>query len=128
MADQRTHTPMRLSSAFERIAADYPEWTISRDPSPGQRAVWAATRCGVRVVASSPAGLLVRLESQELARLQEEYGDRYSIRRSPTLWIATRRADDGTEPTHIKDTSYELEAAMRAPGTWGQVPHSRRPQ
>ncbi len=128
MADQRTHTPMRLSSAFERIAADYPEWTISRDPSPGQRAVWAATRCGVRMTAPSPAGLLVRLEVQELARLQEEYGGRYEIRRTPTLWIATRRADDGTEPTLIKDTSYELEAAMRSPGSWGQVPYSRRPQ
>ncbi|MFW6638808.1 hypothetical protein ACOALZ_02055 [Nocardiopsis algeriensis] len=112
--------------AFEHLASDYPGWEISRDG--GERGYWCARRGDVEVTAETPTGLLVRLEARELARLQKEYGKRYSIRRSPTLWIATCRVDDGTEPTLIKDTSHELEAAMCTPGPWGQVPRSRRPQ
>lgn len=113
-------------AAFECLAADYPEWKISRDG--GGRGSWCACRGGVEVTASTTARLLVLLETQELARLQEEHGERYKVRRTPTLWIATCRVDDGTEPTLIKDTSHELEQAMRSPGSWGQVPYSRRPR
>ncbi|MCP3011971.1 hypothetical protein NGM33_01405 [Nocardiopsis dassonvillei] len=115
-------------SAFERLAADHSGWTISREPRFAIPSVWAATRGTEHLVAPTAADLLDRLEGQELARLQAEYGDRYSIRRSRTLWIATLRVDDGTEPTLMCDTWPELETRMRTPGSWGQVPRTRRPR
>lgn len=51
----------------------------------------------------------------ELDRLQRMYGDLYQIRRVSSMWIASRRVVDGHEPTIMKDTAAELEAAMRSP-------------
>ncbi|GAA1454179.1 hypothetical protein [Nocardiopsis tropica] len=127
MTDQRTERVLRTyPSAIELLAADYPQWGISRVRDGAAHGDWQATRDGVVLAADSPAGLLVRLEAQELSRLQEAYKDRYWIRRTPSLWIATCRTDNGSEPTLMRDTSCDLEAAMQAPGTWGQVPPMRR--
>lgn len=131
MTDQRadeTRSMLGHPSAIEQIAADYPAYEIHRDRDGATHGDWVATRADVTLTAATPTALLVRLESQELSRLQAEYGDRYAIRRTKTMWIGTRRADDGTEPTIIRDTSEELDAAMAHPGLWGaRTPGPRTP-
>lgn len=125
MTDQRADQALSMCghpSAIEQIAADYLAYGIHREHDGACHGHWVATREDVTLTAKTPSALLVALESQELSRLQAAYGDRYVIRRTPSMWIATRRKDDNTEPTIIRDTSEELEAAMDNPGTWGQRP------
>ena len=63
----------------------------------------------------------------ELEQLREAHGHRYYISRVGTLWMATLRRDDGTEPTLVRDTAEELADAMANPGLWGQrAPGLRR--
>lgn len=110
MTEQRApQAALLYPSAIEAIAADYPQWEISRTREGAVHGDWVAERDGVRVSADSAAGLLVRLGDQELSRLQAEHGDRYRIRRHGNLWMAT--------PHHagtplVRDTSQGLEEAM----------------
>lgn len=101
----------RLVSIYERIAADYPHYTIHREHDDN----WIAAREYVRVHAGSPSCLVVKLQEQELARLRRKFGDLYRIWRTSSLWVATRRVDDGTERTLIRDTPAELEEGMHDP-------------
>ena len=132
MTDQRADAERSLlghPSAIETIAADYPAYDIHRERDGAHHGDWVAERECVELRAETPPALLVRLESQELSRLQAEHGGRYSVRRLPSMWIATLRQDDGTEPTLIRDTPEELAAAMANPGWWGQrAPLQRRPR
>lgn len=105
-------------SAIEIIAADHPEWEINRDRTGAVHGDWQATREGVALTAQSPAGLLVRLEAQELARLQAEYADRWKVWRTPRYWMATALVAD-VEATLMEDTAAQLEERMRNPGSWG---------
>lgn len=64
----------------------------------------------------------------DLYRLRADYGNAWHIRRNGSLWVATRRTDDGVEPTLIEDSPGRLRARLEAPGTWGQrAPLQRRP-
>lgn len=64
----------------------------------------------------------------DLYRLRAVHGNRWHIRRRGSLWVATRRVDDGTEPTIIEDTPEALTERLESPGTWGQrPPRPRRP-
>lgn len=131
MTDQRADEARSMlghPSAIEQIAADYPAYAIHRERDGVSHGDWVADREGVTLNAASPSALLALLESQELSRLQEAHGGRYAIRRTPPMWIATCRVDDGTEPTIIRDTSGDLDAAMANPSLWGgRTPGSRRP-
>lgn len=53
----------------------------------------------------------------DLWRLRAEHGNLWHIRRNGDLWMATRRVDDGTEPTIIEDSPDRLRARLEAPGT-----------
>lgn len=118
MTDQRAdeaRSTLGHPSAIEQIAADYPAYAIHRERHGAHHGDWVATRKDVTLTAPTVVALLVRMESQELSRLQEEHGDRYSIRRIATMWIATARKEQGTEQTIIRDTSADLEEAMEHP-------------
>ena len=56
----------------------------------------------------------------DLYRLRAEYGNRWHIRRNGSLWVATRRTDDGVEPTIIEDSPDRLAERLETPGTWAQ--------
>lgn len=56
----------------------------------------------------------------DLYRLRAEHGNLWHIRRSGSLWVATRRTDDGVEPTIIEDTPEKLGEHLANPGVWGQ--------
>lgn len=101
-------------SAIEAIAADFPLWEISRDRDGAIHGDWEAVRGGVTLTAATPAGLLVRLEAQELARLQADYED-YRVWRTERYWMATAVVD-GVTPTLMEDTAGALEARLRNPG------------
>lgn len=58
----------------------------------------------------------------DLWRLRAAHGNLWHIRRNGSLWVATRRTDDGTEPTIIEDTPEALGERLESPGTWGQRP------
>lgn len=105
-------------SAIEAIAADFPGWEISRERDGARHGAWQAFRDGVTLTAPSPAGLLVRLEAQELARLQAEHGARWQVWRTPRYWMATALVDD-VEPTLMENTADALEARMSSPCGWG---------
>lgn len=67
-------------------------------------------------------------DDPELIQLRTAHGDRYFISRVGALWVATLRRDDGTEPTIVRDTAEELDAAMTNPLLWGgRAPGPRRP-
>ncbi|WP_431870767.1 hypothetical protein [Nocardiopsis eucommiae] len=67
-------------------------------------------------------------DDPEVVALRAAHGDRYFISRVGALWMATLRQDDGTEPTLVRDTAEELEAAMANPRLWGgRLPGPRRP-
>lgn len=67
-------------------------------------------------------------EDPDLDWLQEAHGGRYYINRVGSLWRATLKRDDGTEPTLVRDTPEELAHAMTHPGLWGQrTPDPRSP-
>ncbi|MEU3020068.1 hypothetical protein ABZ635_22035 [Nocardiopsis sp. NPDC007018] len=122
MTDQRADEARSLlghPSAIEQVAADYPAYTIHRDRDGDRHGDWVATRDGVTVSADTVSALLVRLESQELSRLQAAHGERYTVWRQQAMWIGTCRVDDGTEPTIICDTSDALDVAMTNPQLWG---------
>jgi hypothetical protein len=124
MTDQRADQAAALHahpSVIEIIAADYPHWRISRTRDGGKHGDWTATRGETTLSAATPAGLLVRLESQELARLQAEYGDRWRVWRTLRYWMATALVEE-IEPTLMEETPAALEARMNNPGTWGQRP------
>lgn len=61
-------------------------------------------------------------DAAALEYLQGEYGEWYWIVRTPSMWIATARMDDGTEPTIIRESAHELAVAMERPepcvGKW----------
>ncbi|MGW9637418.1 hypothetical protein [Nocardiopsis alba] len=108
----------------------YPAWTITRATTGPRLGELIATHPGIPgpIKSVTPDRLLRLLEGPELLRLRDSYGGRYWIRRTPTMWIATLRRDDGTEPTIIEDTSGALERRMLDPGAWGQrAPKPRRP-
>ncbi|MFL1378786.1 hypothetical protein [Nocardiopsis protaetiae] len=105
-------------SAIEVIAADHPDWQISRDDHHGP---WRALRGDTVLTADSPAGLLVKLDFQELSRLQTEHTGRWKVWRTTRYWMATALADD-VEPTLMEKTSAALEARMRNPHGWGNRP------
>ncbi|MFC9087047.1 hypothetical protein [Nocardiopsis dassonvillei] len=124
MTDQRAEERAALHahpSAIEIIAADYPAWEISRDRDGTAHGEWQATRDSVTLSAPSPAGLLVRLETQELARLQADHGQRWKVWRTPRYWMATALVD-GVEPTLMEETADQLEARMINPAPWGNIP------
>lgn len=111
MTDERADEVALLYPApIEAVAADYPHWQISRMREGAVHGDWVAEHDGVRVSAGTVAGLLVRLGDQELSRLQEEYGDRYRVRRHGALWTATPHGE-GTPLA--RDTSQDLETAIR---------------
>lgn len=116
-------------SAIEIIAADYPEWEINRDRTGAVHGDWQATREGVALTAQSPAGLLVRLEAQELARLQAEYADRWKVWRTPRYWMATALVAD-VEATLMEDTAAQLEERIATPdrGATSTGRHSGEPR
>lgn len=122
MTDQRAPERAALHghpSAIETIAADYPDWNICRG---GHRhGPWQATRGETTLSADSPAGLLVKLEAQELARLQAEHTGRWKVWRTPRYWMATALVD-GVEPTLMEETPAALEARMCNPQRWGNQP------
>lgn len=108
----------------------YPEWKIIRATSGPHLGELVATHPDISgSICSAEAGqLMLLLKGPELVRLQDLYGDRYRIRNTPHLWIATCRRNDGTEPTIIEDTPGALERRMCEPGRWGQrAPGPRRP-
>lgn len=114
MTDQRAEDRAALHghpSAIEVIAADYPAWDISREPHAGP---WCATRGETRLSADTPAGLLVRVEEQELARLQADHAHRWRVWRTPNYWMANARVP-GIEPTLMEPTPAALEAKMLNP-------------
>lgn len=122
MTDQRAHdraAPHTHPSAFEILAADYPGWEINRTRAGTRYGPWQANRDEVTLTSESPAGLLVRLEAQELARLQAEHSTRWKVWRTPRYWMATALVD-GVEPTLMEETPAALEARMVNPGTWAQ--------
>src|SRR5690606_24610506 len=105
----------------------YPAYAIHRERDGAVHGDWVAVREGVELHAETPTALLVRLESQELSRLQAEHGDRYSIRRTPSVWIATRRDDAGWEPTLMADSTEVLGAERANPRRRGaRAPGPRR--
>lgn len=61
-------------------------------------------------------------DAAALEDLQTEHGHRYWIVRTPSMWIATARVDDGTEPTIIRESAEDLAEAMAHPapriGRW----------
>ena len=130
MTDQRADEALSMlghPSAIETIAADYPAYVIHRERDGAVHGDWVATRGDVTLTSATPSALLVRLESQELSRLQAEHGDRYAIRRTPSVWIATRRDNADVEPTIMCETSDELDAQMTNPRLWGgRTPGPRR--
>ena len=70
-----------------------------------------------------------KTDDPDLERLRDAHGDRYYISRVGSLWVATLRRDDGTEPTIIEDTPEKLTAHLKAPTTWGQrPPYPKRPR
>ena len=124
MTDQRAEDQAALHahpSAIEIIAADFPDWEVSRDRDGATHGSWQATRGNTTLSAPSPAGLLVRLQTQELARLQAEHGTRWKVWRTPRYWMATSRVE-GVEPTLMEDTADRLEARMLNPAPWGDIP------
>lgn len=63
----------------------------------------------------------------DLERLRDDHKSLWHIRRNGSLWVATRRVNDGTEPTIIEDSPERLAARLEAPSTWGQrAPYPRR--
>ena len=56
----------------------------------------------------------------DLERLRDEHKGLWHIRRNGSLWVATRRVNDGTEPTIIEDSPERLQERLEAPGTWAQ--------
>jgi hypothetical protein len=118
MTDQRADQVADLHghpSAIETIAADFPDWDIHRDRDGGVHGDWKATREGVGLSAPTTTGLLVRLEAQELARLQEAYRATYRVWRTDRYWMGTAVVD-GVTPTLTEETSAALEARLRNPG------------
>lgn len=75
-----------------------------------------------RESSSDGGGASSERSPHELARLQALHGERYWIRCSGRMWIATARVDDGTEPTIIRDSAEDLAVAMEHPeprvGRW----------
>lgn len=121
MTNQRTErTALHIHpSAIDALAADYPHWEVSRDRTGATHGDWHACRGDVTLSAPTPAGLLVRLETQELARLQDEHGEQWKVWRSKGgSWVATSRTDD-VEQTLMEDTPGALEKRMRNPDPWG---------
>jgi hypothetical protein len=123
MTDQRADERAALHahpSAIEIIAADYPHWEISRDRDGTAHGDWQATRDSVTLSAPTPAELLVRLEAQELARLQDEHSKRWQVwrTRNGRYWMATALVD-GVEPTLMEESAGALEARMLNPEPWG---------
>ncbi|MDE3725359.1 hypothetical protein PWG71_28625, partial [Nocardiopsis sp. N85] len=108
-------------SAIEIIAADYPAWEIGRDRHAHRHGPWRAQRDDTVLTADSPAGLLVKLEAQELARLQAEHTGRWKVWRTPRYWMATALVDD-IEPTLMEETPGALESRMLSPKAWGNRP------
>ncbi|MFC9941287.1 hypothetical protein [Nocardiopsis alba] len=108
----------------------YPAWTITRATTGPRLGELIATHPDIPgpIRSVTPDRLLRLLEGPELLRLRDRYGDRYWIRSKPTMWVATLKRNDGTEPTLIEDTPGELERRMLAPGLWGQrTPKPHRP-
>lgn len=56
----------------------------------------------------------------DLYRLRAEHDNLWHIRRNGSLWVATRRTDDGVEPTIIEDSPDRLAERLETPGTWAQ--------
>lgn len=56
----------------------------------------------------------------DLYRLRAEFGNLWHVRRNGALWVATRRTDDGVEPTIIEDSPERLAERLETPGTWAQ--------
>lgn len=124
MTDQRAPERAALHghpSAIEIIAADYPDWEIRRDRDGHHHGPWKATRGETTLAADSPAGLLVKLEAQELARLQAEHAGRWRVWRTARYWMATALVDD-VEQTLMEETPGALDARMRSPKGWGNRP------
>ncbi len=117
MTDQRAEDRAALHghpSAIEAIAADYPLWEISRRREGSIHSDWEAVRGDVTLTAATPAGLFVRLEAQELSRLQADYPD-YRVWRTERYWMASALVD-GVAPTLLEETADALEARLRNPG------------
>ena len=56
----------------------------------------------------------------DLERLRDDHKSLWHIRRNGSLWVATRRVNDGTEPTIIEDSPDRLAERLETPGTWAQ--------
>lgn len=114
----------------EDVRHAYPKWKIIRATSGPHLGELTATHPDIPgpICSATPERLMLLLKGPELLRLRGRYGDRYRIRNTTHLWIATCRRHDNTEPTIIEDTAGELERRMLDPGAWGQrAPKPRRP-
>lgn len=116
------------TSAYERIAADYPRWHVTHaGDDPGQ---WVASHDDVVELVSAVTvdRLLARLEIAELERLKQKWHREWVVwRSSEGSWMATARMPD-VEPTLMCDSPVELEERMAHPSLWGQrTPGPRSP-
>ncbi|WP_431889514.1 hypothetical protein [Nocardiopsis alba] len=112
------------------MRAAYPKWRITLVDEGPHLGELVATHPDIPgpICSATPERLMLLLKGPELMRLRSAYGDRYWIRTTPNLWIATRRVRDDREPTIIEDTAGDLERRMCEPGRWGQrAPEARRP-
>jgi hypothetical protein len=93
----------------------YPEWTITRATRGPRLGELIATHPAIpsKFHGITPEQLALRLEAPELWRLQECYGDRYSIRRTPGLWMATPLRSVGGGAPLTEDTPDALEQQIR---------------
>lgn len=107
-------------SAIERIAADYPHYTIHRERQGAHHGAWVAVHEDVQVRANSPADLLERLHSQELIRLRTKFGPQCRVWRDEHTWLAVLRSPDGTERTITRPTPIDLEEGVLHPPRIGQ--------
>lgn len=127
MTDQRAEDASALHGhpeAIEVIAADSPHWQISRERRGPTAERWYATREGLTLTADTPAGLLVRVETQELARLQADHVQQWRVWRTPNYWMATARVE-GVEPALMEPAPGALEAKTLNPGPHIAPPYPR---
>lgn len=122
------HDPLRASRWIDDDLRKEFGWVVTRDAG-GLRAVHP-DQPDRPLHAADTASLHTLLEAAELDRLQRRYLGIWRIWRSDGgSWIASRRINDGVEPTLIEPTLAKLAERMADPHPWGQrhVPAPRHP-
>lgn len=114
------------TSAYERIAADYPLWCVTHvGDDPGQ---WVASRQDVAelVVATTVDRLLTRLEIAELERLKAQHHREWVVWRSKGgSWMATARMPN-VAPTLMCGSPSTWRVGWRTRTCGVRVPRARR--